>query len=266
MGNPNVELTLDDAVGEVLGLLTGLDLTYNPLEDRYRAITMQLNRALRANALDAEWSYYSDVEDVGVVHDGDVEIALRQSVRPRIIGGDAVRFVDQFGNIRVWAYFLPRESLNANQGKRGLWCAVTRSTLAFSRPLTGGMVGLRVQVPVMREPVMFRLPPMPQLPGDEMPVLADFDDVRQQTMDFDYPDVVVLRAAFYYAQSDPVMQPRAQTIEMQYKDLMYSLIERDKRNTDAPSLNEWNVPISNGIDGGQSHSMRRHPHAAERSF
>jgi len=34
-----VRLTLDEAVAEVLGLLTGLDLTYEPELDRYRAIT-----------------------------------------------------------------------------------------------------------------------------------------------------------------------------------------------------------------------------------
>lgn len=258
MGNPNVELTLDDAVAEVLGLLTGLDLTYSPQEDRYRSITMQINRALRSNALDWEWSYYSSLEEVGTVHTGDVEMELRSSIRPRIIGGDAVRLVDSDGKIRYWAYFLPREHLHANQGRTGLWCAVTRSTLQFSKPLGIEFDGMTVNVPVMREPIMLRLPPMPQgLEDGEVPELEDYADVRAQTLDFDYPDVVVLRAAYYYSMSDPVMQPRSQTLEKEYKDLMYSLTERDKRNTDAPFLNDFVLPIGNSIDTVGGNRQRR---------
>lgn len=260
MSNPNVDLTLDDAVAEVLGLLTGLDLTYSPQEDRYRAITMQLNRALRANALDSEWSYYSTLEDVGVVHAGDQEVALRGTIRPRTTGDDSVRLVDENGTPRVWAYFLPRESLHKYARIDGLWASVTKQTVRFSRPLGGNLAGLHIQVPVMREPILFRLPPMPQGAEPEVPPLGDYEDVRQQVMDFDYPDVVVLRAAYYYAQSDPVMQPRAQTIEAQYKDLMYSLIERDKSHTDAPYMNDFNLGISGSIDGVGHHSG--HPHSS----
>lgn len=54
MQNAEVQMTLDEAVAEVLGQLTGLDLEYDPRLDRYRAITRQLNRATRANALEHE--------------------------------------------------------------------------------------------------------------------------------------------------------------------------------------------------------------------
>lgn len=92
--NPELTFTLDDAVGEVLGLLTGLDLSYDPELDRYRAITKQLNRALRSNALEQEWSYYSSVLSLGMVSTGDRELLLPTAQRPRIINDDAVRLVD----------------------------------------------------------------------------------------------------------------------------------------------------------------------------
>ena len=46
MSNADVALTLDDAVSEVLSLLTGLDVNYDPEFDRYRTIARTLNRAL----------------------------------------------------------------------------------------------------------------------------------------------------------------------------------------------------------------------------
>lgn len=82
---------------------------------------------------------------------------------------------------------------------------------------------------------MFRLP---DDLGDEVPA-----ETLSQELDFQYPDVVILRAAFYYAQTDPILQPRVQTLEAQYKDLMYQIIERDDRNTDSPYENEFYVPV-----------------------
>ena len=236
--NPEVELTLDDAVGEVLGLLTGLDLTYAPELDRYRAITRQLNRALRSNALENEWSYYSAVLSVGTVNEGEREMALPTSQRPRIINDDAVRLVDADGHVVRWAYFLPRDALHKYGHRDGLWCAVTRKSLQFSRPFTEEEAGLEVQLPVMREPKQFRLPE----PGRAVPRA-----VRKQALDFPYPDVIVARAAFYYAQTDPVMQPRVPTLEEGYKDLMYQLIERDTSHTDTPYSNTFSLPISSGL-------------------
>ena len=260
--NPNVAMTLDEAVGEVLGLLTGQDLTYQPEYDRYRSVTRLLNRALRGNALEAEWSYYSDLEVVGTVHAGDREVALRNTIRVRGIGDDAVRLVDQNGHVAVWAYLLPRDSLHKYQGRPGIWAAATRGILSFSRPLGQAYEDFEIHVPVMREPRMFNLPPAPENPED--PPTEVPDDVREQLVDFDFPDVVIARAAFLYAQTDPVMQPRVPMLEQQYKDLMYQLIERDTNHTDSPYLNEFFVPISNSIDGNSYGWTGRHPHSDER--
>lgn len=259
--SPEITLTLDDAVQEVLGLLTGLDLMYQPELDRYRVITRQLNRALRANALEHEWSWYHSLVSAGTSVPNLTEVFLDATVRPRVVGDDAVRLVDEHGCVLRWAYFLPRDSLHKYQGRyQGLWVSVTRNALTFSRPLFEEEGGLDIQVPVMREPIMFRLPPIPEDPDD--PLVPVDPTIRNQPVDFSYPDVVVQRAAWYVAQADPVMQPRAQTLEAAYKDLMYQVIERDDRNTDAPYLNEFFVPIQNGIVNQPM--MHRHPHSDER--
>lgn len=236
--NPELSYTLDDAVTEVLGLLTGLDLSYEPELDRYRSITRQLNRALRSNALENEWSYYSSVLSLGNVSEGDVEMLLPTSSRPRIINDDAVRLVDADGRIVRWAYFLPRDALHKYQHRQGLWCAITRKSLQFSRPILLEEAGLEVQLPVMREPKMFRLPET----GRKVPTT-----VRKQAIDFPYPDAIITRAAFYYAQTDPVMQPRVPTLEEGYKDVMYQLIERDSSHTDTPYSNTFTLPIQSGL-------------------
>lgn len=248
--NPEVQQTLDDAVAEVLGLLTGLDLTYEPELDRYRSITRALNRALRANALESEWSCYASTLDLGPVVAGGKEMSLTDMQRPRIVNDDAVRLVDNDGHAQVWAYFLPRDALHKYEGQTGLWCSVTQTSLQFSRKFHTWENGWRVIVPIMREPVMFRLP----TPG--RPVSKA---IRAQLIDFPYPDVVVARAAYMYAQTDPVMQPRAQTLEGGYKDLMYQVIERDTSITDTPYQNSFTLPIENGlVPVGQVH---RHPHS-----
>lgn len=253
MSNPNTALTLDDAVQEVLGLLTGLDLTYDPQLDRYRTITRQLNRALRANALEHEWSYYASTQSLGPAVAGISAMTIPATVRPRVTNDDAVRLVDDLDQIRVWAYFLPRDALHKYGGREGLWVANVRSTLLFSRQFAEYEAGWDVQLPVMREPTLFELPAT----GVTVP-----QAVRDQEVDFWYPDVITLRAAYYYASTDPVMQPRAQTLEAQYKDLMYQIIERDDRNTDAPYLNEFFVPVQNGLfPDALPHT---HPHADER--
>lgn len=259
--NPEVSLTLDDCVEEVLGSLTGLDLSYLPEHDRYRSITRAINRALRHNALEREWSFYASTEDVGRAVAGVRDVHLRASVRPRIIGDDAVRLVDHEGTPVVWAFFLPRDAIEKYPIRRGLWVASTRQALRFSRPFTDGEDGLRIQVPVMREPKMFRLPEHPESPEDPVPTVPD--SVREQLLDFDYPDLVLARAAWYYAMTDPVMQPRVQTLEEQYKSLFYALNEREDRNTDPPQMNEWTVPIQSDINAG-SYQDWHHPLADER--
>jgi hypothetical protein len=245
MSNTETQLTLDEAVQEVLGLLHGQDMTYDPQFDRYRVIGRMLNRALRANALEKEWSYYSDLRDLGNPVEGTQTILLDDQDRPRVINDDAVRFVNTDGNVVEWAYFLPRDALHKYRYRRGMWCSVTRNEVAFSRPFIAAEAETTVQLPVMREPVMFDLPPAPEQNIDPLP---DVDPlVRDQLVDFVYPDVIVARAAYMYSLTDPLIQPRAQTLENGYKDLMYQAIERDDQNTDTPYNNEFLVPVQNGI-------------------
>lgn len=268
MSNPEVELTLDQCVEEVLGLLTGQDLQYSSNFDRYRAVTRQINRALRANALEREWSYYNSLEEIGMAHEGEQDVAIRASLRPRIIGDDSVRLVDDDGRPVVWAYFLPRDAIEKYPSRKGLWVSSTKQSLHFSRPFLDAEEGLRIQVPVQREPVMFRLPDPPTDPDitdpEELVEPVAADDVRNQLIDFDFPDVVLLRAAYYVAQADPLMQPRAQTLQMEFKDLFYALNERDDRHTDSPFLNDFHLPIQNSING-VGHQPLRRPYADDRS-
>lgn len=259
--NPEVAMTLDESVEEVLGLLTGLGLTYAPEMDRYRAVTRQLNRALRANALEREWSYYADIEDVGVARAGQQDVTLRRSVRPRVMGDDAVQLVTPDGTPAAWAFFLPRDAIGKYPLRRGLWVSVTKNRLHFSRPFRRDEEGLRIRLPVMREPRMFRLPALPSDPNEEVPAVPT--EVREQLLDFEFPDLVIQRAAWLYAQTDPVMQPRVPALEDQYKTLFYALNERDDRHTDSPFMNEWTVPIQSDINGSNYQDVH-HPHADER--
>jgi hypothetical protein len=236
--SPELQVSLDDTVGEVLGLLTGLDLTYEPELERYRSITRQINRALRNNALEQEWSYYSALLSLGTLSEGDREMLLPTQQRPRIINDDAVRLLDDEQRTVKWAYYLPRDSLHKYERRRGLWVSVTRKSLMFSRPIFESEAGLEVVLSVMREPRMFRLPAA----GKTVPT-----SVRKQLLDFPYPDAIISRAAFYYAQTDPVMQPRVPTLEEGYKDIMYQLIERDVSNTDTPYQNTFTLPIQSGL-------------------
>jgi hypothetical protein len=259
--NPDLTLTLDDAVGEVLSLLTGLDLSYRPETSRYITIAKQLNRALRSNALEHEWSYYSTIQSAGVAVENDSTIWLPGDLRPRVVGDDAVRLVDlECDRVVEWAYVLPRDALHKYWARMGLWCSVTRNAITFSRPFDCYEAGLDIQVPAMREPLMFQLPP-PMVDEDDPPT-AVTPEMRAQPIDFAYPDVVILRAAWYISLTDPVMQPRAQTFEAQYKDLMYQIIERDDRNTDSPYLNDFFVPIQNSVMGDTL--AHPHPHSDER--
>jgi hypothetical protein len=249
--NPEVQMTLDEAVAEILGGLTGLDLTYDPELDRYRAVTRQLNRALRATALDNEWSYYASTLALGVVIPGERELMLPMNQRPRIVNDDAVRLVDtSVGRTIKWAYFLPRDALHKYEDRSGLWCSVTRRSVQFSRAFWPSEKGLEVQIPVMREPRMFRLPEQ----GEEVP-----ENIRNQPVDFAYPDLTIARAAYFYAQADPVMQPRVQTLEQEYKTLQYALIERDTQITDTPYQNEFRLGIQNGLMGDAYAHL--HPHS-----
>lgn len=254
--NPELTLTLDDAVGEVLSGLYGIDLEYDPQYDRYRSITRQLNRAMRDVALEKEWSYFASTQSVGVAVEGVSIVAIPNTMRPRMTGDDAVRLVDADGQIRAWAYFLPRDAIHKYGGRAGLWVANLKGALQFSRGFHTAEEGLDIQVPVMREPQMFRLPEV----GAEVDA-----EIREQPIDFAYPDIVIARAAYLYAQTDPLLQPRVQTLDAQYKDRMYQVIERDDRNTDSPYLNDFFVPVVSGIVG-DGYLAHNHPHSDDRRF
>jgi len=262
--NSEVGLTLDEAVAEVIGRLTGLDLQLVPEQDRYQAITRCINQALRSCALEQEWSYYSSIQHVATAHQGVKEVAMPRSVRPRIINDDACRLVDpNTGEVVKWAYFLPRDALHKNGHRTGLWVSHVQHDLFFSRRFWPSEEGLQIHIPVMREPKMFRLPLQPTDPNQ--PLVTVPDEVRQQQVDFDYPDLIVAWACYYYAQTDPVMQPRVQTLEANYNKMMYALVERDTRNTDAPDQNDWNLGIESSVSGRSSSGMGR-PLADERGF
>ena len=256
MPNADVALTLDMAVSEVLNLLTGHALNYVPEHERYYAITQTINRALRLIATEAEWSYYSSTEEVGISRAGDRTIELPPTVRPRILIDDSVRFEDDNGHPNLWAHFLPREALNKVPDRSQLWVAHNRSSLDFSRPLHLGEQGLHIMVPVMREPRMFRLPLRPVDPLE--PITPVPQEVRDQLVDFEWPDMVVLKAGWLYAQTDPIMQPRVQTLEASYNDIMYAMKDRDTKFTDMPHMNPYDVPVEGNIYGTtfESHTPR----------
>lgn len=256
MANADVQLTLEDAVAEVLHGLTGLDLTYTPTLDRFQATTRALNKAMREVALEHEWSYYSSTEEVGQSALGVMDYEVGSKLRPRIINDDAVRLVDAEGNVLAWAYILPRDALHKYRHRGGLWVSFTRTTMTFNRPLRDAEAGLRIMVPVMREPKMFRLPQA----GRDIP-----RSVLNQPVDFDYPDLVVAKAMELVAASDPLMQPRVQTLQEAYKDKMYQLIERDERHTDTPYANDFIIPMKGSLFGYRVNPMYHgHPHADER--
>ena len=112
MANTDVQITLEQAVAEVLTLLTGVDLTFNPAEDTFHVVARCLNRAMRSVALEHEWSYYSATENVGTAQVGVQDVEISSRLRPRIIGDDAVRLQTSEGKVVRWAYILPRDALH----------------------------------------------------------------------------------------------------------------------------------------------------------
>ena len=256
MANIDVQMTLKDGVQEIITLMTGLDLEFDPAQDRFHVLVRCINKAMRSVALEHEWSYYSSQEELGVTTFGQIEVELNSRQRLRLINDDALRLNDSDGKTWRWVYILPRDALHKYQSRRGLWCAATRSTLVFSRPIQQAEAGLHILAPVMREPKMFAIPES----GEEVSSAT-----LNQLIDFDYPDLVLARAAFLYAQSDPVMQPRVPSLEEQYKDIMYQLTERDTNVTDTPYINEFFVPIQNSVLGvGPDSLSHGHPHSDER--
>jgi len=256
VANPELQLTLDEAVHEVLQRLNGLTQTWLPESDKYYSTVRFINQALRSVATEIEWSYYASTEEVGVAATGISTVPLRASIRPRINIDDSVRLCRPTDDYpMVWAHFLPREAIHKVPDRSQLWVAHEKSSLVFSRSFKRSEDGLKIMLPVMREPKLFRLPPRPEDPQEtEMPEVPL--ETRQSLVDFEWPDLVVMRAMYFYAQADPQMQPRVQTIEANYSDLMYALRDRDQRNTDAPFMNPYFVPIENSIHGHSASSHR----------
>jgi hypothetical protein len=185
--------------------------------------------------------------------DWTLELTDDASKRVRQTSDDAVRMVDSEGEPLAWAYFIPRDALHKQRHQPGWWVSVVRNTLQFSAPLPYVEDQYWIKVPVMREPYRFVIPASPADSGDPLP---EFDpDERAKAVDFHYPDIIVARAAYMYSLTDPVIQPRAQTLQAEYKDLMYQAIERDDRYTDSPLQNNFIVPVQNGIYGESSFSL-----------
>lgn len=295
-------MTLNEAVSEVLNLLTGLDLHYIPELDRYRAVVRHLNRALRSNSLEQEWSCYHAIHR-GPAVAGARSYQLPAALRPRITSDDSVRLVDENGDPIVWAYFLPRDALHKYRRRGGLWSSTLGNSILFSRPLSEHEATLEVEVPVMREPKRLVMPvarenieTLDQSPTTayieqkrnfhypdiveewvvepgEIPYLLDDPElslrktqvdtqlIKAQPIDFFYPDLIVAKAAWFYAQSDPVMQPRVQALEDGYKSMMYQVIERDTNYTESPYLNEFIVPVRSGLHDHTHPLQHLHPHS-----
>lgn len=244
--NPDVTMTLEQAVVEVLNVLTGQTLNYDPDMDRFRAIALHLNRALRSNALEADWSFYHEVDRQDLTGKaGSTKFTITTDYRFRVINDDSVRILNADDIPVAWAYFLPRDALHKYRNRAGLWCSFTRNELTLSRPLPDLYDGLTMEIPLMREPKPF------EIPSDPTAILTE--TVLTQEIDFEFPDVIIARAAWLYAQADPVMQPRVQTLEDQYKDLMFQLMERDAAFTESPYQNEIIVPVQNDIYGEPFH-------------
>ncbi len=98
--------------------------------------------------------------------------------------------------------------------------------------------------------------------------LAELDltpvQIRNQKIDHANPDLIILKAAFLYAGTDPVLQPRVQTLEQQYKNLFYALTERDTDHSDDTFRNDFAVPIQGSLhDEPRNHA---HPHSDERRW
>ena len=249
-------MNLDEGVQEVNDILLGVDLAYQPELDNYQTITRAINRALRAIATEQEWSYFAGEENVATASTGMESVRFRSAIRPRITGDDAVRLVDDNGRVVVWAYYQPRDAVHKYRHLQGLWASHTNRDLVFSRPLFSGEDGLNIIVPVMREPKIFRMPVQPIDPDE--PLIPIPIDVREQLIDFDYPDLVLRKAAYMVAQTNPVLQPRVQTLEQDFKNLMYALVERDTRATESPFVNDWDLGIGGSIHGDTFRSRAPH--------
>jgi hypothetical protein len=146
VNNPQLTMSLEMAVGEVLNILTGLDLAYDPDYDRFRTIARALDRAQRANALEVEWSWYDGVISLGTSTEGQTSANVPTYARPRMTGDDAMRLVNENDQIVRWAYYLPRDAIHKYGHRDGLWVAINREILVFSRGLWSSEADLDIQI------------------------------------------------------------------------------------------------------------------------
>lgn len=248
MANPELQITLDQAVYQIQQRLFGLEQHWKPESPKYYLTVDFLNQALRMVATELEWNYFASTEEVGTCQQGVNRVPLRAAIRPRINIDDSVRLEDNDGVIHTWAHFLPREAIHKSPDRNQLWVAHEKASLQFSRGFRLGEAGLKIMVPVMREPKLFRLPDRPEDPMATEPLPVPIE-TRRELVDFEWPDLVILKAMYLYAQTDPILQPRVQTLEANYQDLFYALRDREQRNTDAPFMNPFFVPIENDIFG-----------------
>lgn len=246
-----VQLGLSEAVNEIHNILTGLDLQYEDRMDVFHATVRQVNRSLRQVALEDEWAWYVEEVDAGTSAEGMTEVELHSSYRPRVQQDDSVRLVNSDGITLYWAYYLPRDSLNKQMYRPELRVAFTKNVITFSRPLQRFESGLSIIVPAMREPKQTRIPESGQR-------LSTADLAR--AIDAEYPDLIVAHAAWKMAMSNPVYQPRSQTLEEEFNDLKYALTERNTNHSDSPMRNTF-VPSYGdpylAIPHGHPHSDRR---------
>ena len=246
-----VQLSLQESVNKVHNILTGLDLQYDERMDIFHATVRQINRSLRQVALEDEWAWYAQDVDAGTTTLGMTEVELTSSYRPRIQQDDAVRLVNAEGITVFWAYYLPRDSLNKQMYRPELRVSSTRNLIQFSRPLQQFESGLSVVVPAMREPKQTKIPDSgQQLTPAEL----------SRSIDAEYPDLIVAHAAWKLAMSNPVYQPRAQTLEEEFNDLKYALTERNTNHSDSPMRNTFTPSYGDpylAIPHGHPHSDRR---------
>lgn len=246
-----VTMSLRDAVNEVHNVLTGLDLSYDERYDIFHATVRQINRSLRKVALEDEWAWYTEDVDAGTSTEGQTTVELDSAYRPRVQQDDAVRLVNADGLPVKWAYYLPRDSLNKTTYRPELRVAFTRNQITFNRPLLKAEAGLQIVVPAMREPRQTRIP-------DSGIRLTDAD--LNRALDCEYPDLIVSHAAWQISMSNPVYQPRAQTLEGEFSDLKYALTERNTNHSDSPMRNSF-VPSYGDPYLNPTHA---HPHSDRR--
>lgn len=248
----SVALSLQEAVAEVHNILTGLDLEYDDRYEIFHATVRQINRSLRQVALLEDWGWYSELVLSGVTHEGQTVIELDALYRPRINQGDCVQLVDpNTGLTWHWAYYLPRDSLSRHTHRSELRVAFVRNTLMFSRPIQRFESGYEILVPAMREPQQTTIP-------ESGKQLSDAE--LNRPIDFEFPDLVVAHAAWQISLSNPVYQPRAQTLEAAYDDVRYALSERDSNHSDSPLRNDFTPSYGDPY----LRVPHRHPHSDRR--